>query len=61
MQMSDEDLKAMSTINVEELTPLTDPQRNAMGKLVQSIRTFMGQVQEAGASPDRSSTLKPVK
>ena len=61
MQLSDEDLKAMSTINIEELQPLTEPQRAAMGKLVQSIRTFMGQVQEAGATPDRSSPIKPVK
>lgn len=61
MQLSDDDLKAMSTINVEEVQPLTDPQRAALGRIVQSIRTFMGQVQEAGATPERSSPLKPVK
>jgi hypothetical protein len=51
MQLSDEDLKALSTINVEEVQPLTQPQRNALGRIVQSIRTFLGQVQEEGATP----------
>lgn len=51
MKLKDEDMRALSLIDVDSL-PITKPQKIALGKLVQSIRGFVGRMQEEGAVPE---------
>ena len=58
MNLSHEDMTALSCLNVEEL-PVTDNQKQALEKLTQAIRAFLATVQDS--EPTGFKPLEVVK
>lgn len=59
MEINNEDMKAVSLINDQQLELLTPEQRKGIGKIIQSIRTFLSQHEYEG--PADIKPLRPVK
>jgi hypothetical protein len=48
VEINNEDMQAISLINDDQLALLTPEQRQGIGKIIQSIRTFLSQHEYAG-------------
>lgn len=60
MELSHDEMVALSLIEVGDL-PITDAQKNALGKMVQSLRQFLAHMQDLGAAPSGKNGLHVVK
>lgn len=60
MQLSSEDMKALSILDVESLA-ITVPQKAALGRVVQSLRGFLAMAQEQGFEPSGSIKTTGLK